>query len=122
MIAVDPDKLFAVHEGLLRNSNMLAAHGADLQEIQQSISSITGMEEISQLVIKASNQIDEQIALFQKLLQAAENICKIYESGEQRIIDYCENAIIHYRQPEEVFIDLTESTAILNEFSPKEVL
>lgn len=121
MIAVDPNKLFTICENLRHYSNMLASHAATLQGIQQGISSY-GMAEISQLVIKSYNQIDEQIFSLHRLFRSVESICKIYASGEQRVTDSFENSIIHYYQPEAAFMDLTTSTEFLNEFSSGEVL
>lgn len=121
MIAVDPGRLLTTCENLRRDSSMLTAHAAALQEIKQSIS-LYGMAEISQLIMKSCNQINEHIFSLHRLCQAAENICKIYGSGEQRVVDSFENSIVYYSQPEVAFMDLTASTELLNEFSPGEVL
>ena len=117
MISVNTNHLYSGYEELKSVCGSLWNIASDMQEIRKCVSEVSGMADAVALLHQPNNELCTYVDQCRWLCQSLDTICQLYQSCENRILDYGESAIIHYSYQPTAFLDLSAATEILGEFS-----
>ena len=79
----------------------------ELDMIQKRISAMSGMEEISLQLMKASRGLEERVVSLGSLIQGAESIVEEYIRTEERVVEVCELGVMQRKNYQVGNMDLS---------------